>query len=298
MQLLDTHRSGTVAEMTALIDAYLRHAKARGHSRQTLKDREKLLRRLDRDLPMGLCEATVEELEDFLAGPSTQDRIEWAAETRATYYSTIKGFFRWACNPTNPKLDYDPTASLSRPPVPPGVPKPATEEQVQRGLQLPHPWNVCVGLAAYGSARCIEIARLDRADITADWTRLFGKGGKVRELPTHPVVWGMVQELPPGPLVTRTTEPDKPVDGEYVAWRSRQVLHANGLPISLHWYRHRFATMTLRPRHYGGAGASLRAVQELMGHASPRSTARYTAVSEGERRDAIAALPSYSPTPS
>lgn len=295
MPLSTTSRSGTVAEMTQLIDAYLRHAKAKGHSKQTLRDRGKLLHRLDRVLPMGLCQATVEELEDFLAGPDDG----WKPETRATYFSTITGFFRWACNPDNPHLDFDPSSSLSRPPVPPGVPHPATEEQLQRALTLPAPWNTAVALAAYASARCCEVAVLDRADISRDSTRLYGKGAKVRVIPTHDAVWQLVRDLPDGPLIVRDKHPDRPADGLYVSDRTRAMFRRYGLQgLSLHAFRHRFATMTLRPRQHGGAGASVRTVQELMGHADPKTTARYTAVTEGERREAVATLPSYSPTPS
>lgn len=280
--------------MTALIDAYLRHAQAKGHSKQTIKDRGKLLHRLDRVLPMGLCQATIEELEDFLAGPDEG----WAAETRATYYTTITGFFRWACDPRNPRLSYDPAESLSRPPVPAGVPKPASEQQLQAALAVPAPWNAAVALAAYASARCCEVARLDRDDITETAVRFFGKGGKVRVVPTHQVVWAIVAKLPPGPLIVREQHPDRPADGEYVSDRTRAVFRRAGMPgLSLHWFRHRFATMALRPREHGGAGASVRVVQELMGHATVATTARYTATTEGERHDAVVTLPSYGPTP-
>lgn len=295
MPLSSTPRTGIVAEMSELIDAYLRHAQARGHSRSTVHDRGKLLRRLDRVLPMGLAQATIEELEDFLAGPEQG----WAAETRATYYTTITQFFRWACNPANPRIDYNPAESLSRPAVPPGVPHPASEEQLRRALRLPPPWNVAVALAAYASARCCEVARLDREDITRTETRLLGKGGKVRVVPTHDVVWALVSDLPTGPIIVRKQHPDRPADGLYVTTGTREAFRRAGLHgITLHWFRHRFATLALRPKEHGGAGASLRVVQELMGHASVKTTARYTAVSEGERHDAVVTLPSYGPTPS
>lgn len=290
----NTPSSGTVAEMSALIDAYLRHAQAKGHAKQTLRDRGKLLHRLDQTLPMGLGQATVEELEDFLAGPVTG----WAAETRATYYTTITGFFRWACDPRNPRIDYDPSESLSRPAVPPGVPHPASEEQLQRALALPAPWNIAVALAAYASARCGEVAALDRGDITRTSIRLLGKGSKVRVVPTHDVVWSLVADLPTGPLIVREKHPERPADGTYVTDRTLAMLRRAGLGgVSMHWFRHRFATLALRPREYGGSGASVRVVQELMGHASVATTARYTAVTEGERHEAVVALPSYSPTP-
>lgn len=295
--ITSTPRTGIVAEMSELIDAYLRHAQAKGHSKQTIRDRGKFLHRLDRVLPMGLAQATVEELEDFLAGPQEPEK-PWEPETRATYYTTIKGFFRWACSPANPRIDYDPSESLSRPPRPPGVPHPASEEQLRQALDLPAPWNVAVALAAYASARCCEVARLAREDIDRASTRLLGKGSKVRVVPTHDVVWALVSDLPTGPLIVRDKHPWRPADGLYVSNRTRAMFKRAGLHgVSLHWFRHRFATLALRPREHGGAGASLRVVQELMGHASPQTTARYTAVTEGERHDAVVTLPSYGPTP-
>lgn len=51
------------------------------------------------------------------------------------------------------------------------------------------------------------------------------------------------------------------------------------------------ATRTLMPEDQGGAGADVRTVQELMGHASLASTAGYLRVTSRQRRAAIARLP-------
>lgn len=62
-----------------------------------------------------------------------------------------------------------------------------------------------------------------------------------------------------------------------VAGLLRQVLGRGG-----HTLRHRYATTV-----YAGTG-DLRAVQELLGHASPVTTARYTLVSPKRLREAAA----------
>lgn len=281
--------------MSDLIDAHLRHLRAAGLAEATtIDDRSRLLWRLERDLPMGLERATVEELEDFLATPSFS---RW---TKCTYYMHIVGFFRWATDPTRVHLDYDPSAGLRRPKAPHGVPKPVTNAQLAHALaNLPEPWLTYIKLAAYEGARAGEVATIDRADIDQQRTRIHGKGDKTRVLKTHCAVWQSVEHFPAGRLARRIrdggdTSPD------YISSRTILVLKRIDLPgISLHAFRHWYGTMMLRPKEFGGAGASLRTVQENMGHASPAVTARYTLVSDEERDDAIASLPTFdAPSPS
>ncbi len=284
-----TASNDTIAFMTELIDRHLRHCRAAGLAATTIEKREELLRRLDRDLAMGLGRATTEELEDFLAAhPEPQ--------TKATYFGHLIGFFRWACDPARPRIDYDPTAGLSRPRAPRGLPKPVTNDQVAFALAvLPQPWLSYVALAAYAGARCCEIARIVRGDIGSDQTRLLGKGGKTRVLKTHAELWRIIEPLQPGPIARRIGEPlNGAVDADYVSSSARWKLAQVGLEgVTLHRFRHWYATMQLRPVKYGGAGASIRTVQENLGHDSVTSTAIYTLVSNEERADAIDSLPTF-----
>jgi integrase/recombinase XerC len=286
----NSQSNGTVAEMTELIDAHLRHI-AGGMSENTVRDRGELLHRVDDLLPMGLAAATTEELADFMATPG------WSRETRRNYYQHLRGFFRWAADPDSPRLDYDPSAGLLRPRVPRGVPKPATTEEVEYALtHLRNPWRVYIAIAAYGGARCCEIANLRREDVTVRALRLTGKGDKVRIVPTHPALWDMVEPLPAGPVVRRIYHTHKPVTAAYVSASLMARLTEAGMHgMSAHRFRHWMATTALKPREFGGGGASLRAVQELLGHESITSTARYTLVDDRERAAAIGALPTFSP---
>lgn len=241
---------------------------------------------------MGLAQATTEELQDFLA------RFR-KAETKAGYYGHIVGFFRWACDPHAPKINYNPAIGLSRPRTPRGLPKPATDAEVAFALAaLPYPWLAYVALAAYEGARCIEISRVHRRDITEQETRLHGKGDKERVLKTHAEVWRIVHDLPAGPIAYRAGRRGV-VDADYVSSSSRGKLDRIGLEgMTLHRFRHWYATTQLKPVKYGGAGASIRTVQENMGHANLASTAIYTLVTNEERADAIDSLPTFSaPSP-
>lgn len=282
-----------VTPMSEFIEAHLRSLRARELADTTHDDRGELLRRLDRDLPMGLDHATTEELEDFLATPG------WSAQTRATYYTHIVGYFRWATDPRRVHLDYDPSAGLVRPRVPKGIPKPATDAELQHALtHLAEPWRTYVLLAAYEGARCCEIAELRKEDITELRIRIAGKGGKVRVLKTHRAVWAAVEHFPAG-RIARMLRGNSPPTAKYISLRTAYRLDLIGLPaITLHCFRHWYATTMLRPKEFGGGGASLRCVQENLGHENPATTAIYTLVSDEERDAGIDALPTFTTPPS
>lgn len=272
--------------MSDLIAAHLAHCRSRGLARTTIHVREKTLRRVDRDLPCGLEQATVQELEFWLGeGYRDPGSNGWKPWTRATHYGHIRAFFRWACDPRNPILDYDPAAALNRPAAKPGAPRPASTDQLEYALtHLGEPWRGYVLLAAAGGLRCFEIATIRREDITVDSIHIQGKGGKLAAVPTHPLIWATVKDLPPGPLA-------RPVGGhpptaQYISARTAWQLRRLGLDLTLHKFRHWLGTTSLRAE-----GGNLRKTQELLRHASVATTAIYTQITDEERRAAIHALP-------
>lgn len=294
-----TRRESTITHMTDLVEHHLRHCRAAGQAVTTIVFREKLLRRLDRELPMGLIEATTEELEDWLATNGGADR-RWSDKTRSTYYEHISAFYRWAADPRRTVgLEYDPAAGLVRPRGRRGLPRPVTEDELAFAMaMLDEPWRTYVHLAAYAGLRCCEISALKRRDITQEAiTVVRGKGGKGRSVPTDAGLWGALKDKPPG-LIALTTRDRLPVPRNYVSETTSLRLTAIGLPdVTLHRFRHRFATILLRPVALGGAGADLRTVQELMGHSSPAVTAIYTLITDEQREMAIRALPALAPSP-
>lgn len=278
--------------MADLIQAYQRHMKARGLSENTIHDRGKFLARVHGGY--------FEEIPDGLTGPIERDDIEaflardaWSAWTRATYYGHLAGFFRWAVpHPGDPehaenRLMHNPLLGMRRPKAQQGVPKPVANEDLGSLLaEAPLKVRLAIALGAYQGLRPVQIAGLDREDITEEQLyALKGKGGTQLVLPTHPLVWELVKDLPPGPVVRSSTggrSNRRAISSMVYGWVRRHRRATMGL---MRACRHWFGTNTLR------ASNNLRTTQELMGHASPATTSIYTQITDEERRTAVAALP-------
>jgi len=135
----------------------------------------------------------------------------------------------------------------------------------------------------YGSGlRVSEALGLKRGDFTsADAMTVMGKGRKQRMVPVLPQVQKLIAdylalcpcEMPPdGPLFVGAK--GGPLSPRVVQLTMARIRGALGLPDSAtpHALRHSFAT------HLLARGGDLRAIQELLGHASLSTTQIYTEV--------------------
>lgn len=270
--------------MSDLIGAYLAHLRAAGFSPATVRDRDFLLRRLVAELPHGLDNACADELASWLG------RAGWSRWTRYTYFESLFAFYTWAASGRRPHLDYNPMVELTRPRVPVSEPRPVSDEQLLAALGMPRPWRTAVTLAAFGGLRCAEIARLVRDDVDERSMRVLRKGGKVMQLPVHPQIWAEVRDMPAGPCVPRPS--GRAYSPASLSAKAGPAFVAAGLVgVTLHRFRHYFASRLLLPRELGGAGADVRTVQELLGHASVATTQIYTLVTDRQRHLAVSALP-------
>lgn len=179
------------------------------------------------------------------------------------------------------------------PRVKPGVPRPVSEDQA-RGLiaepgldpDLPE-WearrDAAVLTLLYGCGlRISEALSLRRSDAPLGLgLRITGKGGKTRLVPVLPAVAEAVADyLRALPFVLGPNDPlfrarrGGPLSPRHVQATVQGLRGRLGLPDSAtpHALRHSFAT------HLLGAGADLRSIQDLLGHASLSTTQRYTDV--------------------
>jgi integrase/recombinase XerC len=189
------------------------------------------------------------------------------------------------------------------PRIKPSLPRPVSEDQA-RGLLNEtgadpdaEVWEAARDRAVltllYGCGlRISEGLSLRRADAPLpEALRITGKGGKTRLAPVLPAVREAVDAylaalpFPLGPADSLfRARRGGPLTARHVQAMVQRLRGRLGLPASTtpHALRHSFAT------HLLGAGADLRSIQELLGHASLSTTQKYTAV------DAARLLEAYS----
>jgi integrase/recombinase XerC len=191
-------------------------------------------------------------------------------------------------------------AALRGPKLPFSIPKPLTEadaiatvglagELAREGWQQERDTALIALLYGCG-LRLSEALGLSRGTAPlGEVLTVTGKGGKTRQLPVLPAVRETVAAYLAGcPFTLGPADPlfvgarGGPLHPRLVQAKMAAVRGYLGLPETAtpHALRHSFAT------HLLAAGGDLRAIQELLGHASLSTTQRYTAV-DTERLFAI-----------
>ncbi|HHZ10825.1 MAG TPA: tyrosine recombinase XerC [Rhizobiales bacterium] len=184
--------------------------------------------------------------------------------------------------------------ALRSPRQPKSLPKPLTADDARRVVSAEvqsaeEPWiaarNAAVLTLLYGSGlRISEALGLSGEDFSgngAQTLRVTGKGGKTRLVPVLPVAAAAVAEyrrlcpyhVGPKERLFRGAR-GGPLDPAIVQREMRRLRSALALPETAtpHALRHSFAT------HLLARGGDLRAIQELLGHASLSTTQVYTGV--------------------
>jgi integrase/recombinase XerC len=230
---------------------------------------------------------------------TTSDMRSWMAFTRgqdvgprslARKLSAVKSFYRWLSE----REGFDPTAVLSArsPKYQRKLPRPLAPEAAQDVLDTTEkqsltPWvaarDQAVVTLLYGCGLRISEALGLTCDALpmGEALRIKGKGGKERLVPVIAPAREAVERYThlcpfppdPGTPLFRGTRGGA-LNPRIVQKTLENVRNQLGLPASAtpHAMRHSFAT------HLLNAGGDLRAIQELLGHASLSTTQAYTAV--------------------
>ena len=221
------------------------------------------------------------ELGDRGLDPASQARI----------LSTARSFFKWLWE--TQRIPKNPASGLRNPRQPKRLPAFLTEGESQALLDLPAPVDfptarlACLLEFLYASGlRVSELVGLDLQDILMDprTLRVMGKGRKERLLPFHPQAEAALatylghrsaflaaKALPATPALFLNQRGGR-LTPTSVRTLLRGALEAAAVRsrVSPHALRHSFAT------HLLNRGMDLRAIQELLGHASLSTTQRYT----------------------
>ena len=204
--------------------------------------------------------------------------------------AAVRSFLRW-CVETG-RLTADPASGVATPKTRRTLPTHLTLDQVDRLLATPDAASLAGGrdraifeVLYSAGIRVSELTGLDWADVDteAGVVRVLGKGRKERVVPIgRPALAALAayraacaaagMPVQRGP-VFRNLRGGRLTSRSVARLMERHVL-ASGAPgkATPHALRHTFAT------HLLGAGADLRAIQELLGHASLSTTQRYTHV--------------------
>lgn len=260
------------------IDHWLAWLGAAARSANTLKLRRSQLRRLAKAMPCGPWEVTNELLVGWIASTS------WDSSTRRSHRAAVKSFYGWAS--ATGRTGLNPSGIL--PPVKSkqGRPRPASESAIDAALRVADDRDaLMIRCGRDAGLRACEIATLHSSNIFQDldgWSvTVTGKGSKLRDVPLSPRLALQLRALPAG-----WAFPGR-LDGHLsAAYVSKRLSWALGAGVTGHQLRHRFASAA-----YAGE-RDLRAVQELLGHSSPQTTAIYTAVPDGALRRAMLAAAS------
>jgi len=255
--------------------------RAAGRPETTIGLRVYHVRRVLRELGTSPWTLTVEQLVEHLASK------DWAPETRRGYRASLRAFYTWAqaCG----RRQDSPAHLLPPVRVPRGVPRPTPDEVYRAALSAADDRaRLMVTLAAVCGLRRGEIAHLRREDVIPDLIGhsliVHGKGGHVRNVPLPNRLARDLLELPPGWMF-----PSRARAGTHLTPAHVGKLVSRLMPEgwTTHTLRHRCATVA-----YATGGRDLRAVQELLGHAKPETTARYTQVPVDAVRAAVMAAAS------
>jgi integrase/recombinase XerC len=248
----------------------------------------------EQGLPMDARELDIIALRGFL---STLFRSNQAS-TMSKKVSALRSFFKFLVK--RRVIDRNPAAALRSPKVPKSLPRFLTVDQAFRVMDSPpKESNRPKPLQArdralletlYGTGvRVGELASMnvEHCDFAGSSVRVLGKGGKERIVPLGRSAAEAIQQYLPERrgLLAKAKHGDS--DALWLARNGRRLsvrqvqnivrrhgsLGASRGDLHPHAMRHTCAT------HMLDAGADLRSIQELLGHASLSTTQRYTHVS-------------------
>ncbi|WP_235432534.1 tyrosine-type recombinase/integrase [Nostocoides japonicum] len=217
---------------------------------------------------------------DLLAWLAAQN---WSPNTRKAARSALRNFYGWLAH--TERIPRSPALELPVIRVPRARPKPTPEDVYREALATDDARaRLAIRLAGQCGLRRGEICKVRGDDIaqtpSGPSLRVVGKGGHARDVPLPEDLAEEITEHGPGWLFPSPSARGGHLTPHHLA---KIVTAALGGEACTHSLRHRAATMA-----YAGT-RDLRAVQELLGHSRPETTAGYVLAPDDTIRAAMMA---------
>jgi len=250
---------------------YQNHLLATRHSFSTTRAYIGHISRFQRTHP-DLYTATTADLEGYMA-----QRRNLSAESLKSIRAAFRSFYRWAERAC--LIDHSPAEALESIRIPRVMPRLAADDLVQLALlSATDQQRAMILLGRLACLRLTEITTLQMRHREGDILRVTGKGDKQRLVP-------VADQLMPVLLTLERTLPY----GYYFPGRWGGCMHPQSVNKIMtrvtgtnpHSLRHAGATAAYRSTR------DLRAVQELLGHASLATTERYLHTDLDDLRAAV-----------
>ena len=259
------------------IDAWCRELRAAGHPATTIRLRSAHLRTLARAVtPRAPWQLERSDLIDYLGSR------DWQLETRRSVRASIRGFYDWGV--VTARTTTSPALSLPAVPRRPPAPHPADEDAYVGALEHACPReHLMLRMAAEAGLRRGEVARCHSSDLFRDllgWSLVVhGKGDRVRIVPVTAALAAEIRSRGEGFLFPGADH------GHLSAmWVGKIIGRLLPAGVSMHALRHRFATKAY------AVNRNLAAVQDLLGHSSPKTTRFYVRVDDADARAIVEAM--------
>ena len=231
---------------------------------------------------------TADALSEFVL--DLQSR-EYSRTTIARKIASVKSFFSFLID--EGLMSSDPSETIRSPRIGRSIPKALSEKEVEKLLQSPLALKgperardkAMLELLYATGLRVTELVSLDLhdLDLAQGIVRCRGKGGKERIVPYHETAWEALDEYlgVARPTLLRQKGGESALflnqrgdrltrQGFWLILKAHASRAGIDTSVTPHTIRHSFATHMLR------GGASLRQVQEFLGHASVATTQVYT----------------------